>query len=76
LFPPGTRKECYDVVILPVIHKHVADHLHTQRTWNRTFGLVLAGVQLIEKGRTGNEDEEVNSFYDLSLPTPPTHGAF
>lgn len=76
LFPPGTRKECYDVVILPVIHKHIADHLHTQRTWNRTFGLVLAGVQLIEKGRTGNEDEEVNSFYDLSLPTPPTHGAF
>ncbi len=74
LFPPGTQKECYDVVVLPVIHKHVADHLNEQPILKRTFGLVLAGVPLNAKGITG--DEEVNSFYDLSLPTPPSNSTY
>ncbi|MCX2494633.1 hypothetical protein OQX63_14195 [Pedobacter sp. PF22-3] len=74
LFPPETQKECYDVVILPVIHKHVADHLNAQPTLKRTFGLVLAGVPFNAKDIAG--DEEVNSFYDLSLPTPPSNGTY
>jgi hypothetical protein len=69
LFPPGTRKECYDLVILPVIHKYVSNNPISQPTWSRTFGLVLAGVQLVTNDSA--DDEEVNTFYDLSLPTPP-----
>ncbi|MFC1222739.1 hypothetical protein ACFE6N_02960 [Pedobacter sp. BG31] len=73
LFPPGTQKECYDLVILPVIHKHVSNNLIGQPTLSRTFGLVLAGVQLLTDDGAVDNAEEVKTFYDLSLPTPPNH---
>ncbi|MBS7564772.1 hypothetical protein KHS38_10180 [Mucilaginibacter sp. Bleaf8] len=75
LFPPGTRTENYDVVILPAVHKHIIHNVFDQPAWSRTFGLVLAGVELVTKHKTSTveDDEEVNSFYDLSLPTPPSN---
>jgi len=71
LFPPGTQIIDHGVVVLPVIHKHVRHDPEGLPIWQRTFGLVLAGVEPNTTNQLVNSSQLVNSFYDLSLPTPP-----
>jgi hypothetical protein len=71
LFPPGTQIINHGVVVLPVIHKHVLSDHEGLPVWQQTFGLVLAGVEPDTTNQLLNSRQVVNSFYDLSLPTPP-----
>jgi len=75
LYPKGVRKKNYDVIILLAAHNRI-DHTADETKSIFTFGLVVAGMELknpiaaLQSGNAGDQ-EDVNSYYDLSLPTPP-----
>ena len=70
LYPPGTEIINYDIIILLAVHQQIVHDLHDRQLMRPTFGLVLAGVEITKQGIHKN-DQQVNSYYDLSLPCPP-----
>jgi len=70
LYPPGDKIQNYDIAILMGIHEYTIHNYLEQQVTKRTFGLVVAGVI---QGPSATRAEDVNSYYDLSLPSPPNH---
>jgi hypothetical protein len=72
LYPPGTNKENNGVFVLLAAHDHISYTPGTDHAVVMTFGLVLAGIKT-SKTHKNTTSDDIDTFYDLSLPSPPNY---
>jgi hypothetical protein len=75
LYPPGTTRENNGVFVLLAAHDYISYTPGSEHAEVMTFGLVLAGVKMPKshKNAPGNVEGAVDTFFDLSLPSPPNY---